>query len=373
MPLLICAAVLFITPPPPPSDDGESESPDESPPLLPVLPHQVLVTDDVNVVHRIHCRPFPAVAHPPPQLYANQQEDGPDHPDCQTCNLAGSVGHYRCSPRRRCRQPHPTAEIDISPQCTLPVSATNGHDVFSCEEDYDSWFERDNAAAAAAANALAAPIWNQADWEEHEDAVAAANALASYIERNNAAAFDAAAAAAADALDAPCPRWIGADWDKHDWEESLPLVQQNDRAGSPQSVYSSMPGLETAPPSPPLLRNLLDPLPPHRPEDWQVTVRRDAPDPTLDQMVLWNANILHVPAGGGAARPTYAIQADDVVFCLPAGTGVHVRYHSPFSNGTVELTLHRRPIEERLTLLNQLRIVLLTVGEEEKSLLTGNL
>jgi hypothetical protein len=76
MPLLICAhlAVLFVTPPPPPSDDGESELPTEdSPPPLPVLPHQVGLTNDVNVVHRIHCRPFPAVAHPPPpQLYANQ-------------------------------------------------------------------------------------------------------------------------------------------------------------------------------------------------------------------------------------------------------------------------------------------------------------
>jgi hypothetical protein len=179
MPLLIGSlAVLFITPPPPNSDDRESDSPPEdSPPPSPVLLHQVVVTNDVNVVHRIHWRPFPAVAHPPPpQLYANQQEDGPDHPDCQTCNLAGSVGHCRCSPCRPCRRPRMTAEIDISPQCTLPVSATNGHDLaFSWEEDFDGWFERDNAAAAA--NALAAPFLNQADWEEHEDVVATADAL----------------------------------------------------------------------------------------------------------------------------------------------------------------------------------------------------
>jgi hypothetical protein len=110
-------------------------------------------------------------------------------------------------------------------------------------------------------------------------------------------------------------------------------------------------------PLPLLLRNILHPLPPHRPEDWQVVVRRDAPDLTLEQMVLWNANVLHVPAGGGTARPTYAIQANDVVFHLPAGTGVHVRYHSPFSYGTAEQTLHRRPLD-----------VLLTVGEEQQIL-----
>jgi hypothetical protein len=302
----------------------------------------VVVTDDVNVVHRIHWRPFPAVAHPrPPQLYANQRDDDPDHPDCQTCNLAGSIGHYRCSPCHPCRRPRPTEEIDITPQCTLPVSATNGHGighgVFSWEEDYDGWFERYNAAAAAAADALAAPLWNQADWEENEDAEAAAAALAGYLERDNNAN------AAADALAAPC--WNRADWDKQEWEEDLPFVQPDDRAGSPQSVHSSMPGLATAPLSPTLLRNLLDPLPPHRAEDWQVRVRRDAPSPTVDEMVLWNVQAEHVPAGGsqGAARPTYAIQADDVVFRLPAGTGVHLRYHSPFSDGTVEQTLHRRP------------------------------
>jgi hypothetical protein len=102
-------AALLVTPPPPPSCEVES------PPLLPalesppspVLPHQVVFTDAENV-NRIHWRPFPAVVHPlrpPPQLYANQGDDDPDHPDRQTCNLAGSVGHYRCSPRHPCRRP----------------------------------------------------------------------------------------------------------------------------------------------------------------------------------------------------------------------------------------------------------------------------
>jgi hypothetical protein len=237
MPLLICTAALFVTPPLPPSDDGE----EESPPPSPVLPHQVVVTDDVNVVHRIHWGPFPAVLHPPsPQLYANQRDNDPDHPDPQTCNLAGSVGHYRCSPRRPCRRPRPTEEIDITPQCTLPVSATNGHghDVFSWDEEYDGWFERNNAAAAdAAANALAAPLGNKADWEEHEDAEAAAATLAGYLER------DHGANAAANPLAAPCLN--RADWDEHEWEEDLPLVQPDNRAGSPQSVRRSMPGRET--------------------------------------------------------------------------------------------------------------------------------
>jgi hypothetical protein len=127
------------------------------------------------------------------------------------------------------------------------------------------------------------------------------------MERNNAAA------AAADALAPHRPCWNGADWDEHDWEEEdLPVVQQN-CARTPQSVHSSMPGLEIVLPTPlpsplpsppPLqLKNLLNPLPPHQPKDWQVTVRRDAPPPTLDQMVLWNANELHVPARGGAAGP----------------------------------------------------------------------
>jgi hypothetical protein len=219
-----------------------------------------------------------AVAHPPnplpPQLYANQRDDDPDHPDRQTCNLAGNVGHYRCCPRRPCRQPCPTEEINITPQCTLPVSVTNKHDhnVFSWDQEYDGWFECNNAAAANAAAAALACCF-----EQDNNANAAANPLA-----------------------------------------DLPLGQPDNCAGSPQLLHSSMPGLETAPPSPLLLQeqNLLDPLPPHRAKDWQVRVRENAPSPTADEMVLWNTQAVHVPAGGshGAAGPTYALQADDVVF-----------------------------------------------------------
>jgi hypothetical protein len=85
-------------------------------------------------------------------------------------------------------------------------------------------------------------------------------------------------------------------------------------------------------------------------------------------MVLWNAQAVHVLAGGshGAAGPTYALQADDVVFRLPAGTGIHVQYHSSFSDGTVEQTLHRWPLEECLMLMHQLRDILLTAEEEQQ-------
>jgi hypothetical protein len=131
-----------------------------------------------------------------------------------------------------------------------------------------------------------------------------------------------------------------------------------------------MQGLETASPSPLPLQeqNLLDPLPPHHARDWQVRVREDAPLPTVDKMVLWNAQAVHVTAGGsfGAAGPTYALQADDVVFSFPAGTGIHVWYHSPFSDGTVEQTLHCRPLDERLMLMHQLRDIILTAEEEQQ-------
>jgi hypothetical protein len=82
-------------------------------------------------------------------------------------------------------------------------------------------------------------------------------------------------------------------------------------------------------------------------------------------MVLWNAQAVHVPAGG-AAVPTYAIQADDVVFRLPAGTGIHLGYHLPFTAGTVEHTLHRRPLVERLHLMHQLCDIILTAEEEQQ-------
>jgi hypothetical protein len=139
-----------------------------------------------------------------------------------------------------------TAEIDISPQITLPVSATKGHGAIalSWEEDFD-W--SDDAAAAA-------PIWTHDEWEENVGAAAAADNLYNYMEERNAAA-----AAAADNNDGDAHCWNGADWNEEGWEnQDLPLVYPIDRGnrgrdGSPQSIpsiHSSMPGLETVPPTP---------------------------------------------------------------------------------------------------------------------------
>jgi hypothetical protein len=155
--ILRSLAFLFVSPPPPPSDDGESESTDES---LPPSPE-----------HRVIAAP------PPPQLYTNQEDwpGGLDHPDRQTCQLAGSVGHYQCSPRRPCRRPRPSA-IDISPQITLPVCATNGHGhgdiALSWEQDFD-W----NSIATAAGHE-----WSQDNWVENVGAAAAADNLYNYME-----------------------------------------------------------------------------------------------------------------------------------------------------------------------------------------------
>jgi hypothetical protein len=157
--ILRSLAFLFVSPPPPPSDDGESESTDES---LPPSPE-----------HRVIAAPPPL----PPKLYANQEDwpGCPDHPDRQTCQLAGSVGHYRCSPRRPCRRPRPSA-IDISPQITLPVCATNGHGhgdiALSWEQDFD-W----NSIATAAGHE-----WSQDNWVENVGAAAAADNLYNYME-----------------------------------------------------------------------------------------------------------------------------------------------------------------------------------------------
>jgi hypothetical protein len=276
--LLRSLAFFFVSPPPPLSDDGESELPDELPPSSPE-----------------HC--VIAAQPPPPQLYANQEDwpGSPDHPDRQTCQLAGSAGHYRCSPRRPCRRPRLTAEIDISPQIRLPVSATNGHGdiALSWEEDFD-W--SDSAAAAA-------PIWTQDEWEENVGAAAAAGNLYNYMEEKN----NTAAAAAADNDDAP--RWNGADWTEEDWEnQDLPLVYPINWAGLPQSIHSLMPGLETVPPTP-------SPLPPP-------------------------LQLQYMPHG--EAGPTYALQ--------------------------VGPSLHRQPVEERVTLLHQLRNVLISETEEEQIL-----
>jgi hypothetical protein len=114
------------------------------------------------------------------------------------------------------------------------VSETNRHgrDVFSWDEDYDDWFDRDNAAAANAAAAAAAPLWQQHDWDED------------------------------DLLVVPA------------------------QAGSSQSVHSSLPALETALPSPPQQQNLLHSIPPHHARDGAITVQDNAPSPTVDEMVL---------------------------------------------------------------------------------------
>jgi hypothetical protein len=63
---------------------------------------------------------------------------------------------------------------------------------------------------------------------------------------------------------------------------------------------------------------------------------------------------------GGAAVP---IQADNVVFRLPAGRGIHLWYHLPFTTGTVEHTLHRQTLVERLHLMHQLCDINLTAEE----------
>jgi hypothetical protein len=68
----------------------------------------------------------------------------------------------------------------------------------------------------------------------------------------------------------------------------------------------------------------------------------------------------------GAAVPTYAVQADNVVFRLPAGTRIHLKYHLPITAGTVEHTMHRQPLVERLHLMLQLRDIILTAEEEQQ-------
>jgi hypothetical protein len=187
--------------------------------------------------------------------------------------LAGRVSHYQCSPRQPCRRPRPTEEIEITPQCTLPVSKTNGHgrDVFSWDEDYDSWFERDNAAAAnaaaanadAAADALAALLWQQADWDKADLPVEPDHASSP-----------------------PMRRFIVL---CQDWRQ-----RRRRRCHCSSKIYSTrfpliMLGIGRS--------------------EYETMLRRL-------QWMRWNAQAVHVTAGAswGAAEPTYAIQADDVVF-----------------------------------------------------------
>jgi hypothetical protein len=277
--ILRSLAFLFLSPPPSPSDDGESELPDELPPPSPE--------------HRVIAAPSPA------QLYANQEDwpGSPDHPDRQTCQLAGSVGHYRCSPCRPCRRARPSAQINISPQITLPVSATNRHGhgniALLWEQDFD-W----NGGAAAAA---AGHEWSQDDWEENMGAAAADN-LYHYMEERNAAADE-------NHDHGNAYRWNGADWNDEDWEnQDLPLVHPvdwGDRDGSPLSIHSSLPLLESVPPTP-------------------------SPSPPPLQLPF-------IPHGD--AGPTYAVQ--------------------------VGPSLRLQPVGQRVTLLHQLRNVLVSEEEEE--------
>jgi hypothetical protein len=159
--LLRLVAALFVSPPP--SDDGESPPPSPPPPQ--------------------NQRPV-AVFQPLPQLLANKSQacnnheniiwpGAADHPARRTCQQAGRVGHYRCSPGRPGLRPHPPAQI--------PHSATNGFQSVHGQEDIElSWEDFDWTTGAAAA---AAPYqqrqqqehheWSQDDWEEDVSAAAA--------------------------------------------------------------------------------------------------------------------------------------------------------------------------------------------------------
>jgi hypothetical protein len=183
---------------------------------------------------------------------------------------------------------------------TLPVSSTNGHGqgdiALSWEQDFD-W----NGGAAAAAD----HEWSQDDWEENVGADAATDNLYNYMEERNAAA---AAYQNGDHGDAY--RWNNADWNEdedEEWEnQDLPLVHpdRGDRDESPLFVHSSLPLLESMPPTP-------------------------SPSPPPLQLQF----IPH-----GEAGPTYAIQ--------------------------VGPSLHLQPVEQRVALPHQLRNVL--VSEEEE-------
>jgi hypothetical protein len=135
-------------------------------------------------------------------------------------------------------------------------------------------------------------------------AAAAADNLYNYMEERNAAA---AADKNHDHGDAY--RWNGADWNDEDWEnQDLPLVHpvdRGDRDRSPLSIHSSLPLLESVPPT-------------------------TSPSPPPLQLQ-------YIPHGD--AGPTYAIQ--------------------------VGPSLRLQPVEQRVTLLHQLRNVLVSEEEEE--------
>jgi hypothetical protein len=116
--ILLRWVTLFVSPPPFPSNEEESPPPSPPPPRD---QHQ----RPIAIV-----QPLPPVFQP---VFANQPmrihheniiwPGAADHPARRTCQLAGRVGHYRCSPGRPCLRPHPSAQI---PAVQLPHSATNG-------------------------------------------------------------------------------------------------------------------------------------------------------------------------------------------------------------------------------------------------------
>jgi hypothetical protein len=190
---------------------------------------------------------------------------------------------------------------------TLPDSATNGHGQGDISLLWEEDFDWNGGAAAAAEN----HEWSQDNWEENQGAAAAADNLYNYMEVRIAVA----AAAKGDHGDAY--RWDNADWnasEDEEWEnqgQDLPLLHpdRGDRNELPLSIHSSLPLLESVPPTP-----------------------SSSPPPLQLQ------DIPH-----GDAGPTYALQ--------------------------VGPSLHLQPVQQRLALLHQLRNVLISEGEEENILL----
>jgi hypothetical protein len=263
--LLRLWAALFVSPPPSPWDEEESPPPSPPPPQH-LIPHQ-------------HQRPV-AVVQPLPPMFANQPmrihheniiwPGAADHPARRTCQQAGSVGHYRCSPGRPCLRPHPSAQI---PAVQLPHSATNRFQSVHGQDDIElpgeeSW---EDFGWTAGATAAAAPYqqrqqqetgeWSQDDWERNVDSAAAAAAADSYEVwgqngyahrgMRNAAAGHNGYANRGIAFN---HRWENEDWTADDeWEQDpdLPLMQPDpEREGSPISAHSSLPLLESVPRTP---------------------------------------------------------------------------------------------------------------------------
>jgi hypothetical protein len=55
-----------------------------------------------------------------------------------------------------------------------------------------------------------------------------------------------------------------------------------------------------------------------------------------------------------------------MLFSVCRRYGIQLRYHLPFTAGTVEHTLHRRPLWERLHLIHQLGDIILTAKEKQQ-------